>query len=42
VLGRIAAKNKGAHFELDSEEVTVDGDGRVRRIVTTRIRHSAK
>ena len=37
LVGRLASKNRGTCFTLEEEEITFDDEGRVRRIMKTRI-----
>ena len=42
LVGRLASKNRGARFTLEEEEITFDDEGRVRRIVKTRIEEDSR
>ena len=42
LVGRLASKNRGTRFTLEEEEITFDDEGRVRRIVKTRIEEDSR
>lgn len=42
LIGRLGTKNRGTRFTLEEEEITFDDEGRVRRIVKTRIEEDSR